>query len=180
MVKQAGKKKSGTVTGIEYGRSMVRVATLSLGRGGRVQVRSLSAASEKPARPGVVEDLREARIQALKEALSKHQRDLGTVIVGASRDEVVSRFVSLPSGEAAEIRDMLFFDVERHIPFSPDDAEISYRIVEQVAGHTAAEMGGRPILHMRHFQKHGRLSDELVLDIQTRAQGSDPTAVKAC
>ncbi|MCA9437796.1 MAG: pilus assembly protein PilM, partial [Candidatus Omnitrophica bacterium] len=135
MVKQAGKKKSGTVTGIEYGRSMVRVATLSLGRGGRVQVRSLSAASVKPARPGVVEDLREARIQALKEALSKHQRDLGTVIVGASRDEVVSRFVSLPSGEAAEIRDMLFFDVERHIPFSPDDAEISYRIVEQVGAN---------------------------------------------
>lgn len=59
-------------------------------------------------------------------------------------------------------------------PFEPR------KYVEQVAGHTAAEMGGRPILHMRHFQKHGRLSDELVLDIQTRAQGSDPTAVKAC
>lgn len=135
MVRQTGKSKSGVVTGIEYGTSMVRVATVTLGRGGRVNIRSLSSAPVRPARPGVREDLREARIQALKEALSKHQRDLGCVIVGTSRDEVISRFVSLPSGESSEIREMLFFDVERHLPFSPDDAEISYRVAEQVGAN---------------------------------------------
>ncbi len=136
MVKQTGKKKAGAVTGIEYGRSMVRVATITLGRGGRVQIRALSAAPVKPARPGVTEDLREARTQALKEALSKHHaRDLGTVIVGAARDEVISRFVSLPSAEVSEIKEMLFFDVERHLPFAADDAEISYRIAEQVGAN---------------------------------------------
>jgi quinolinate synthase len=36
---------------------------------------------------------------------------------------------------------------------------------ELVAGRTAAELGGRSILHMRHFQREGRLSDGLVQEI---------------
>jgi quinolinate synthase len=50
-------------------------------------------------------------------------------------------------------------------PFEPR------KYAEQVAGHTAAEMGGRPILHMRHFQHTGRFSDELAADIRGRHEG---------
>jgi quinolinate synthase len=39
---------------------------------------------------------------------------------------------------------------------------------ERVDGRTTAEVGGESILHMRYFQKEGRLSDELVRDIETR------------
>lgn len=41
--------------------------------------------------------------------------------------------------------------------------------VEKVDGRTAAEVGGEPILHMRHFQKSRNLSAELVADVTSRA-----------
>ncbi len=47
-------------------------------------------------------------------------------------------------------------------PFEPK------RYVERVMGRSAAEVGGEPILHMRHFQQNGEHSPELVADIQSR------------
>lgn len=43
---------------------------------------------------------------------------------------------------------------------------------ERIGGRTAAEVGGEPILHMRHLQRTGRLSDQLVLDIRGRHTGN--------
>lgn len=40
--------------------------------------------------------------------------------------------------------------------------------VQDIGGRTAAELGGEPILHMRHFQRTGELSDELIADIRGR------------
>ncbi len=37
-----------------------------------------------------------------------------------------------------------------------------------VQGRTAADVGSEPILHMRHFQKHGELPQALVTDVQNR------------
>ena len=48
------------------------------------------------------------------------------------------------------------------VPFEPK------KYVEQINGRTAADLGGEPILHMRWFQQHGALSDELVDDIVSR------------
>jgi quinolinate synthase len=48
------------------------------------------------------------------------------------------------------------------MPFHPRE------YAEQIGGRSAAELGGESILHMRHFQKTGRLSDDLVRDIRTR------------
>ncbi|MBW2523471.1 MAG: quinolinate synthase NadA [Deltaproteobacteria bacterium] len=42
------------------------------------------------------------------------------------------------------------------------------KYVETIGGRAAADLGGEPILHMRHFQRTGALSDELVTDIRTR------------
>jgi len=39
---------------------------------------------------------------------------------------------------------------------------------ERVRSRTAAEVGGESILHMRHYTRTGRLSDELVADVRTR------------
>jgi quinolinate synthase len=43
---------------------------------------------------------------------------------------------------------------------------------ERVGGVPLAELGGRPILHMRHFSRTGLLPDDLVTDVLTRASGS--------
>jgi len=51
---------------------------------------------------------------------------------------------------------------DKLVPFFPRT------YIEKVGGRTAAEVGGEPILHMRHFQRTGELSHELVADIQGR------------
>jgi len=135
MKKATPSKKARTATGIEFGDRIVRVATVTCGRTGKVSLRALSQAHVAPGRPGVEEDLRRARIEALREALSHHAKDLGEVVVGIPRDEVVSRVLSLPASNPDEVRDMLFFDVERYLPFPPSEAEISYRVLEQVGAN---------------------------------------------
>ena len=44
------------------------------------------------------------------------------------------------------------------------------KYTDRIAGKTAAELGGQPILHMRHFQRHDELGSALVEDILARAQ----------
>ena len=46
------------------------------------------------------------------------------------------------------------------------------KYTDRIAGKTAAELGGQPILHMRHFQHNGELGSDLVEDIVARAQAS--------
>jgi quinolinate synthase len=41
---------------------------------------------------------------------------------------------------------------------------------EPVDGRTIAEVGGEPILHMRHFQRHGAHSDALIADVRGRGR----------
>jgi quinolinate synthase len=49
------------------------------------------------------------------------------------------------------------------VPFEPR------KYVQQIRGRTAAELGGEPILHMRAFQRSGRLPEALVQDVLTRS-----------
>jgi quinolinate synthase len=42
------------------------------------------------------------------------------------------------------------------------------RVAGEIAGRTAADLGSEPILHMRAFQRTGRLPDALVTDVLTR------------
>lgn len=55
---------------------------------------------------------------------------------------------------------------------SPGDERLSAfepeKYAETIAGQTVAELGTQPILHMRGFQRSGRLSDELVADMRAR------------
>ena len=46
------------------------------------------------------------------------------------------------------------------------------KYAERIGRKTAAELGGVPILHMRAFQKAGRLPDDLVNDVVTRHSGN--------
>ncbi|MCA9606136.1 MAG: hypothetical protein KC619_11105, partial [Myxococcales bacterium] len=66
-----------------------------------------------------------------------------------------------------------------------DDDLAPYRpheYTELIAGRTAADIGGEPILHMRAFSREGRLPAALVEDVTTRTpkaaapRGSDASA----
>jgi hypothetical protein len=45
-----------------------------------------------------------------------------------------------------------------------------------IGGRTAADLGGEPILHMRHFSRTGALSDALVDDVTRRPGAARSTA----
>jgi quinolinate synthase len=62
-------------------------------------------------------------------------------------------------------------EVVRKVGVADDDlsAYEPHKYVELIAGRVAADIGGEPILHMRHFQQTGRLSDALVADIRGRS-----------
>jgi quinolinate synthase len=51
------------------------------------------------------------------------------------------------------------------VPFEPR------KYVQEIHGRTAADLGGEPILHMRAFQRTGRLPEALVDDVMTRSAG---------
>jgi type IV pilus assembly protein PilM len=176
MAKPTPAKKPTTVTGIEYGDHAVRVATVSV-RSGRTVVRSLSQAKVKTRRGGVKEEHRAAKIEALKEALANHSKDLGTVIVGIPREEVVSRTISLPSTEEAEVREMLFYDAERYLPFPAEEAEISYRILQQI-GETESRIhvvgAKRSDLHkiLEDLDAAGVQPERIDVDVHGCAYGS--------
>ncbi|MBZ0121238.1 MAG: quinolinate synthase NadA [Sandaracinaceae bacterium] len=64
-------------------------------------------------------------------------------------------------------------DVVRKIGVTDDDLAPyePQKYLELIAGRTAADIGGEPILHMRAFQKTGRLPQALADDIAGRAAG---------
>lgn len=132
MPKSKQKVRSRVISGIEYGDHVVRIATVVTGRGGKFTLKAATEVLVATGRPGVSEDLRANRRQALTEAISQHSTSLGDVVVGISRNEVISRLFSLPTVNPLELDDMLDFEVANHLPFDHREAEVSHRILEQV------------------------------------------------
>jgi len=67
--------------------------------------------------------------------------------------------------------------VVRRVGVADDDLSPFYphEYTELIAGRTAADIGGEPILHMRDFSRQGRLPDALVQDVTTRQPPSSAT-----
>lgn len=59
------------------------------------------------------------------------------------------------------------------VPYEPR------KYTERPDGRPAADLGGEPILHMRHFQRTGRLPEALVADVLTRPGGDRPHAERS-
>jgi len=64
--------------------------------------------------------------------------------------------------------DALFGVLERGDDPGAREAFAPRQYVETIAKRTVADLGSEPILHMRHLQRTGRLSDALVDDVTTR------------
>jgi quinolinate synthase len=62
-------------------------------------------------------------------------------------------------------------DLVRDVDVLDDDSLAAFhpaKYFELIEGRSAAEVASEPILHMRHFQKHGRLPPALIEDVLTR------------
>lgn len=73
-------------------------------------------------------------------------------------------------------------DLVRMVDVEDDDQLARFHprsYVERIEGRTAAQLGGVPILHMRHFQQTRHISPELVEDVKTRHARRAARAVDA-
>lgn len=123
-------------TGIDIGSYSVKIVTLAGDDSGQLAVRKVTVAQvDAGAGLGTPEELHNRRKSALKDALKHHGRLEGKVVLAIPRDVLMVRYLNLPSANPAELREMLFFDVERHVPFPVDELEVSYQVVEKLGDH---------------------------------------------
>lgn len=120
------------VTGIDVGASAIKMVTLRRNEEGRPEIMQVSSYPfgvdcinlEDPA-------CRSRLVEVLRKAREAHGVPLGQVAIGLSRERAVVRYLTLPSTQPHEIQEMLMFDIERHIPFSVDNLQLSHTLIEQ-------------------------------------------------
>ncbi|RJP20848.1 MAG: hypothetical protein C4527_24380 [Candidatus Omnitrophota bacterium] len=134
------KKKLGRgrrfTTGIDIGNYSVKIVTLAGDDAGQLDVRKITVVPLR-ASDGVEysEERHERQKEALKEALKRHHRLDGRIVLGFPRDLATVRYVTLPSSNLAELKEMLLYDVERHVPFPSEDLEITFQVIEKLGEH---------------------------------------------
>ncbi len=128
-------------TGIDIGTFSVKIVSLYGDDAGQIDIRKVTVVPlTPPAGPEYPEELHQRQKEALKEALKKHGRLEGTVVLGFPRDRVTVRYLTLPSSNPEELREMLYYDVERHVPFSMEELELTYQLMERLGDHESRLM----------------------------------------
>ncbi len=128
-------------TGIDIGSFSVKIVSLYGDDAGQIDIRkAVVVPLAAPTGPEYPEELHLRQKEALKEALKKHGRLEGTVVLGFPRDRVTVRYLTLPSSNPDELKEMLYYDVERHVPFSMDELELTYQLLEQLGDHESRLM----------------------------------------
>jgi len=120
------------VTGIDWGAAGIKLVTLRLGEQGQLEVvRATHHPFERPAAASETPEGRAQLVAALRQAREAHGEPLGTVVIALPRERATVRYVELPSTVPEEVKEMLLFDVERHVPFPLDQLQLDFTIVEQ-------------------------------------------------
>jgi type IV pilus assembly protein PilM len=123
-------------TGVDIGTYSVKIVTLAGDDAGGLDINKITVVPLSPAELHESQETRLERQRAgLKEAYKKHGKFLGKVTLGYPRRLATTRYINFPSANREEIREMLLFDVERHVPFAVDDLVVSYQKIEQVGEH---------------------------------------------
>jgi type IV pilus assembly protein PilM len=163
-----GKKKLGrgkrAATGIEIGAYSVKIVTLMGDDAGEIDIRKITvmplaeaSGAEYP------EEMHERQKDALKEAAKQHGRMDGAVVLGFPRDLVTIRYLTLPSADLDELKEMLYFDVERHVPFTIDEVELSFQVLEKTAEHESKIM--LVCVPKREIEPYVEMCNELGIDV---------------
>lgn len=144
-VTRRGKKKLGrgrrAATGIEIGTFSVKIVSLHGDDAGEIDIRKITVVPlDQPGSTEYPEELQERQKKALKEAYKQHGSLEGTIVLGFPRHLVTVRYLNLPSSNPEELREMLYFDVERHVPFALEEMEISFQIMEKLGDHESRVM----------------------------------------
>ncbi|HPO07186.1 MAG TPA: pilus assembly protein PilM [bacterium] len=138
--KKLGRKKR-FATAIDIGHYSVKIATVALDEAGLAVVqRATVQPLDLAAAAGEEDALHQAQVKALKAALHSHGRLTGRIVLALPRDATTIRYITLPSSRHEELKEMLFLDAERHIPFSVDNVEIDFEVLEKLGEHESRIM----------------------------------------
>jgi type IV pilus assembly protein PilM len=177
------------VTGIDLGGSAIKMVTLRPdGKGGAEIVRASSYAFKRGEMNLKDSEQRSRLVAALKEAKDQHGVPPGAVVIGLPRERTTLRYVDLPSTTPAEIKEMLMFDVERHVPIPVDQMEINHTIVEQREDSSTVLLIAAPLEEVRElisvYGEAGIQVDVVDVDVLATCAGyaldeEDTTSVRA-
>lgn len=122
-------------TAIDLGTYSVKVASVGTDDEGHLLVRRAVVEPLPPLEGDEILPgdgaLTQRRSEALRKALARHGAPKGRLVVGLSRSLSTVRYITLPSVDPDEIRTMLFYDIERHVPFPVEALEIDFEVVRQ-------------------------------------------------
>lgn len=162
-----------SATGINIGAYSVKIITLMGDDAGQIAAKKVTvvplertsgngftavAAANEP-----VENLYDRQKAALKDAVKQHGKMEGQVVLSCRRDSIMVRYLTLPSGNLEELREMLFFDVERHVPFPIDDLEISFQVIERTSEHESRIM--MVCVPKRELEPYVAMFEELNIEV---------------
>ncbi len=152
-------------TGIDIGSYSVKIVSLAGDDSGQIDVRKVTVVPLRtPDGAEYTEEKIERQKEALKEAVKSHSRLEGRIVLGFPRDLATIRYLNLPSVNTDELKEMLLFDVERHIPFPSEDMEISFQIIERVGEHESRLM--MVCAHNREIKPYLDMCKELGIEVE--------------
>ncbi len=138
--KKLGRRKR-FATAIDIGHYSVKIATVAMDEAGTAVVqRATVQPLDLAAAAGEKEALYQAQVKALKAAIHSHGRLTGRIVLALPRDSTTIRYITLPSSHRDELKEMLFLDAERHIPFPVDNVEIDFEVLEKLGEHESRIM----------------------------------------
>ncbi len=139
-IKNLGRGKR-YATGIDIGSFSVKIITIAGDEGGNIAVQAVTVVPlARPEGPEYPEEKHQRQAEALKEAVKKHGKVQGRIVLGFPRHSATIRYLSLPSSNPDELKEMVFFDAERHVPIPLNEMEISFQIIEQLGEHESRVM----------------------------------------
>lgn len=134
------------VTGIDVGTSAIKMVSMRKNEAGKPEILKVSrypldGADPSPENP----EARARLVQALRAARDAHGIPLGVGAFALPRERTIIRYLTLPSTNPAELKEMLMFDIERHVPFPLDKIQIDHSIVETREDSSVVKVAAAPL-----------------------------------
>ncbi len=129
------KPSGGSFVGLDIGTSAIKAVEVR-GAGGGLTVTAMGSINTPPGliQNGMIADAK-ALGAAVKQFLSRNGLRAGKVVLAATgTDSVVVRVIEVPKMTPSELAETMKWEVERHIPFSVNDVEMSYQPLDTPGG----------------------------------------------
>ncbi len=153
-------------TGIDIGSFSVKIITMAGDDLNNIDIRKVTVVPlSDPEGAEYPEEKLNRQKEALKEAVKTHGKLEGRVVLGFPRDLVTIRYLTLPSSDIEELREMLLFDVERHVPFPMEDLVISFKVIERISDHESRIM--MVCVLRREIKPYMDMCNELNIEVET-------------